>query len=74
MTQPANNIAPTGPTIIFQFITPESVQFHLNFSGTVQPTEGQFEIAGSELATIGRILRELRIHQQLKPEVRTSGA
>lgn len=53
--------------IIFTFTQDDGVLFDLKFEGQVH--ESQFEVAGRELVTIARILREHRLAKQLQVRV-----
>ena len=61
-----------NPKIVIEFGGPTDVTFRVDFSNN--PTEGQFQVAGEELFTIGRILREARVREQLKPKLVTGSA
>lgn len=62
----------TAPRIVIAFEAAGSAKFQVDFFN--QPTEGQFQIAGEELSSIGRMLREMRLKQQLQPSIQVAPA
>ena len=59
-----------APTFFLIYEAPDSVKFVASWHGT--PSEGQFQIAGQELVTVGQKMREIRMAQQLQLKVATS--
>ena len=59
------NIEKGLPTIVIQFAGPGNVLFESQMFNS--PQEAQCDIAGSELVTLARLLRDMRIMAQVVP-------
>ena len=59
-----------APTFLINYEAADSVKFLVSWSGN--PTEGQFQIIGQELLTVGQKMRDMRISQQLQVKAVTN--
>ena len=58
------NLGWTAPTFLINYEAADSVKFLVSWIGN--PTEGQFQIIGQVLLTVGQKMRDMRIAQQLQ--------
>ena len=67
LTETIQRMGWTTPTFLLIYESQDSVKFAASWHGT--PSEGQFQIAGQELLTVGQKMREMRMAQQLQLKV-----